>query len=268
MTATLETTSHRTTPDIVHRPRSLSPSQAYTLSPDVILFPVDDGMARLFDLGGKFYAVSAIGARMLRGVLEQGVAATVDQLASEYGIDPARVKADLDAWLGELLRQGLVQCGPARRRGGSWFAGVLAPAFWLVRRRRSLLRRARGLLTLARLCFRLFGWAGTVALWQRWFPKPQRPATQELSLAEAETTIQAVDKAVRSAAAQHFWQMACKERALCCWALLRSGGIDVSLVVGINLHPLSGHCLCEAGSHTLSDYADRCQFFTPVIRYQ
>jgi hypothetical protein len=62
--------------------------------------------------------------------------------------------------------------------------------------------------------------------------------------------------------------MACKERALCCWALARAAGLAATLVVGLQLFPLAGHCWCEVGSWTLSDDRARCDLYTPVIRYE
>ena len=44
--------------------------------------PADDGAARLLDMGGGFYALPAIGAQMLQGVLEVGVTRTVQQIAA------------------------------------------------------------------------------------------------------------------------------------------------------------------------------------------
>jgi len=50
--------------------------------------------------------------------------------------------------------------------------------------------------------------------------------------------------------------------------LLRSAGVPAKLVVGLDLYPLAGHCWCEVGQHAFSDFPDRCESFTPVIRYE
>ena len=82
-----------------------------------------------------------------------------------------------------------------------------------------------------------------------------------------EPTVQTIDAAVRGAASRHAFSVECKERSLSCWSLARAAGLPATVVLGINLFPVAGHCWCESGPWTLSDYEDRCQNFTPVVRY-
>jgi hypothetical protein len=72
---------------------------------------------------------------------------------------------------------------------------------------------------------------------------------------------------IRQLASGHPLPMACKERALACWLLLRWEGLAARLVVGLEFFPLVGHCWCEVGSLVLSDYPDHCEFYTPVLNY-
>jgi hypothetical protein len=116
---------------------------------------------------------------------------------------------------------------------------------------------------LARLSFALFGWAATVAAWQE--AHAQFPSRQ--AGARDAGMIQALDTTVRAAVAFHPVAVACKERALCAWSLARAAGLHASLIVGIELFPMAGHCWCEVAALALGDDQDRCDQFTPVARW-
>jgi hypothetical protein len=241
---------------------------AFFLPPDVIFVTVHDGSARLLDMAGRFHAVPAVGALMLRETLAQGTEEAANRVAQEYGVEPRQVQLDLDVFLRELEEQGLL-CSPRNRqrgrRPGIGLAGLfLRPALrfihWAFRSRES---KARALLGLARISFSLFGWTRTTAAWQEAharFPSRQADASQE-------QTVREVDQAVRAAAANHLFGGECKERGLCCWALARAAGLAAAVVVGIDLFPMAGHCWCEVGPWVLSDDPDRCADYTPVGRW-
>ncbi len=250
---------------------SVPPKQreaAYLLSPDVIFVTVDDGSARLLDMAGDFHAVPAIGARMLQETLANGADAAVTRIAEDYGVARQQVQDDLAVFLGELEKQGLLY-NERRRRGRPGGASGLARLLlqpWLHgahRLLRSPEAKARVLLALARLSFALFGWSRTVAVWQGMHARfPVRQAgEQEAGM------IEALDRAVRAAVASHTVSVACKERALCSWSLARAAGLDASIIVGVFLFPIAGHCWCEVGTQTLGDDRDRCDEFTPVARW-
>ncbi len=237
----------------------------HVLAPDVVLVLVGDGTARLLDMDGTFYALPAIGAQMLQGTLERGRTTTVRELAHRYQTGADQVGADMDSLVRQLRQQGLLRHGRQRwRRAALWPALILLPCLYLIRRLRSAPARAAALLTLAYLSLACFGWRRTVALWRRGLGAPpwRRNAPPD------EPTVRALDQAVRRAAAGHPLPLACKERALSCWALARWAGAPASLVVGLDLFPLAGHCWCEAGPWILSDNDDTCGLFTPVIRYE
>ena len=114
----------------------------------------------------------------------------------------------------------------------------------------------------------------TVDMFER--PPGERPAHDSLdAIAEwlvgparrIESGVRALDDALRQTAAGHLLVMACKERALSCWALLRWAGAPAALVVGLDLFPLTGHCWCEVGSRIVTDFEDRCASYMPVARY-
>jgi hypothetical protein len=249
---------------------SLQPSDAaaFSLAPDVIFVTVHDGSARLLNMAGRFHAVPAVGTLMLQQTLAHGADAAVQRIAQEYGVEPRQVQRDLDVFLRELEGQGLL-CSVAnrqcRRAAGVGLARlILRPALYGIERLfRASESKARALLGLARISFGLFGWTRTIAVWKE---AHSRFAYRQTGEAE-EQTVRAVDQTVRAAAACHPFEVECKERALCCWALARSAGLDAALVVGINLFPLAGHCWCEVGSLTLSDNQDRCANYTPVGRW-
>jgi hypothetical protein len=239
------------------------PDTSYRLGPDVVLLPLADETARLLDMGGCFYTVSAVGAEMLQATLAHGVTAAVRQIARRYRADVQQVRADLEAFLRDLVRRGLLHARQHRRRT-TLPSLILRPSLHCIRHwLRPGKVRAAALLTLAWLSFRLFGWARTVTVWNA----SPRPADQQLPETGWEGTARAVDDAVRGAAASHLLTMGCKERALCCWALARWAGVPATLVVGVQLYPLAGHCWCESGAWTLSDSRDRCDRFQPVIKY-
>lgn len=240
----------------------------YSLSSDVILFPVDDGSERLLDLDGDFYALSAIGAEMLKGTLADGAEATVGRIARQYSASETQVRTDLQALLGELRKKGLLHRSDGRslsRRLRAVAATVLMvpilSCFDLIRSRERL--RITPFLIFARLCFSTLGWARTVEVWQN----SVHPAKTSYSASEQEEIITKVDEAVRRSAAR-LPSIACKERALCCWFTLRSMNIPATLVVGVQLFPMAGHCWCETGKHVLTDFPDRVETYVPVIRYE
>jgi hypothetical protein len=234
------------------------------LAPHVSLVFADDGTARLLDMGGGFYALSAIGAEMLRGALERGVAASAADVAERYGVGTGRVEADLATLLRELRQRRLIQDSARPRRDPwLWLALAVVPCLWLVRAAPFGWGRVFLTLTLARLALLCFGWGRTVTAWQRalrrWSPPDGAPVDGP--------TVRGLNQAVRDAAAGHPLPMACKERALASWALARWAGAPAALVVGLEFFPLMGHCWCEAGPWILSDDEENCEPFTPVARY-
>lgn len=240
----------------------------YVLAPDVILLPVQDGTARLLDLRGNFYTVSAIGAQMLNATLERGVAAAAQQIAVQYGVESHSVQTDLETFLQELESQRLVSRRHTRRvshrlsaiLSSLFLVPILSCIHHCIHCERA---KAWALLALARVSFGLFGWTQTLIVWKHYC----RLTHENVPVNEREEIARTVDKTVRRAAARHVFRIECKERALSCWALARSAGVPASLVVGVCVFPLEGHCWCEFGSCIFSDDRDRCQTYTPVAVY-
>jgi hypothetical protein len=247
---------------------ALQKQAEYSLAPDVFLVTVEDGSARLFNMGDRFHAVATVGARMLREILTSSAAAVAARIAEDYGVAQQQVESDLAVFLRDLEKQGLLCSQRNRqrsRRGSSRLPRLLIPPFLhgAHRRLRSPETRARALLGLARLSCALFGWTRTVVVWQEAhasFPSHQAGGPDT-------ATIKMLDRAVRAAAASHPIAVACKERALCSWSLARTAGLHASIVVGVDLFPIAGHCWCEIGTHTLGDDRENCDYFTPVARW-
>jgi hypothetical protein len=240
----------------------------YVLPPDVIFLTVEDGSARLLNMGGGFHAMPAVGARMLRETLANGAAAAATRIAADYGVARQQVESDLTVFLRDLEGQGLLRSRNSHRSGLTIRAGLarllLGPAIPATHRcLRSPEAKARALLGLARLSFAAFGWTSTVAVWRK--AHAHFPARQAGD-GDAET-IRAMEGTVRAAAASLPVAVACKERALCSWSLARTAGLRASIVVGVELFPIGGHCWCEIGTHALDD-RERCERFTPVARWE
>jgi hypothetical protein len=243
----------------------------HRLSEDVVLAVVEDGTSRLMDLRDRFYGLPALSTTILTETLRYGSEEAARRVASEYGVPFERVKSDIDQFLQNLERSGLLE-GPGTRDSRAWgirrlaLHGLLGIARLAKVASRPLREsdRVRFLLVATWLSLRLFGWASSVAALRVLFPRTVAPGRPD----EWDRTIDRIDRLVRDAAARHVFPVECKERALCCWALLRSGGWPADLVVGVDLFPFLGHCWCESGDRTLSDDRHRCDRFVPVLRYR
>jgi hypothetical protein len=129
---------------------------AYVLAPDVLLVPIDDGTARLLDMGGNFHALCDVGAAMLRATLEHGMTAAVSPITARYSADPEAVRCDLEAFVRDLVKRGLLRIRQSLRRPGNALATmVLRPLLGVIHGcLGSLKARAAALLILARLSLR------------------------------------------------------------------------------------------------------------------
>ena len=236
--------------------------QEYALAPDAALIVTEDGSGYILDMGGDVYAVAPIGAAMLRWTLEHGAAAAAMHVATTYGADLARVQADLRRFLADLQSRGVL-AGRERkvRSSGARIAAATLGGFFKLSR--STRARAVTALTLARVSFGLFGWTATMSSWKGRLPAAEAPPPEGL-----EALAGSIDEAVRSAAARHPMGVDCTERALSCWAMARASGLPATVVVGVELYPLSGHCWCEIGSSIVGDDPQRCRRYAPVFRYE
>jgi hypothetical protein len=240
----------------------------YGLAADVALVIVWNGSSRLIDLNGECYGLPEMSTKLLAIALQRGVDAAVREIALQYAVAAERVRADLEAFLGDLHQRGLLtRSGQKGSRAGLCCraaAWALAGMFrFVLRFFGSDTNRAAVLLALSCITLKLLGWTKTIEVWQR----TQVGRLQRASRVASSQAVEAIGQAVRKALSRSVFPVDCKARALCCWALLRSAGQPARVVVGIDLFPFLGHCWCESGTQVLADGHDRCGRFTPVLQY-
>jgi hypothetical protein len=246
----------------------------YRLAPHVVLALAWDGSSRLIDVGDHCYALPVLATTLLATTLQEGKDAAVSQVASRCVVPPERVRKDLDVFLTNLLRRGLLTRAaghgrprkPLRQLVACSLAGLLR---WLLRKSpsgkrtaRSDRRRAGALLAMAHASLKILGWAQTVELWQATSEAPP-----DAAISADPARLEQVPEAIRRAVSRSLFPVDCKARALCCWAMLRSAGHPARLLVGIDLFPFLGHCWCESASGDVNDGGDRAGRFTPVLQY-
>ncbi|WP_193194807.1 lasso peptide biosynthesis B2 protein [Nostoc sp. MG11] len=222
--------------------------QSYHLQADVILF-LQNGVARLLDLNrGRFYGLDLVSTKMLMLLIEHGLETSVHYIAQEYGITEEQVRTDLTKFLRDLQSKQLI-----RSKLPHSHPVVPSPLVTSV------------LLTLAWISIRILGWTKTIRFWQFW----HYPTDNNKLSGDWETAVKAVDDVVRQTAARYFLlPIACKERALVGWQILKTiFGFPAELVFGINLYPFQAHAWVECGSWIVTDDRSHCEIFTPAIRY-
>jgi hypothetical protein len=244
---------------------SIAEASEYNLAADNAVIPMADGSARILNMRDRFYAVPPVAALMLRETLENGTDAAVQRIAADYGVEQDLVEADLKTFLATLEKRGIIRRKADNGRSRFLGARLVAAMFGLTFRLLPTSRlRAAALLSAAKIFLHTLGWARTVEAFRRQFPAKAADHTSS----QAESLAQAIDEKVRNAAAWNPIGVACKERALTCWALARGAGLPAVLVVGVELFPFSGHCWCEVGSRIISDDAENCVRYLSALRYE
>ena len=240
----------------------------YCLAPDVLFLTVWDGSSRLIDLGGESFGLPAVSTTLLEITLREGPEGAARAVARRSLVPVERVRADLEPFLADLDRRGLLARRQrvdrqTRLRGGMKSRLMACALRFNLRSVPGEMSKAWVLLGLAHVCLQLFGWARTVELWR----EASREVLPAPDAVGDPARLDEIDHTVRKAVAHSVFPVDCKARALCCWAMLRSVGIPARLVVGIDLFPFLGHCWCESGSIVMADRPERCGRFTPVIQY-
>jgi hypothetical protein len=249
------------------RPSNPGLRDRYLLSPDVVLIPLADGTAQLVDLDGSFYGLSETAAQMLISTLDMGEHDAVQRIAAQYNADLDRVHADLAALLGTLRAKGLIRRSDNRLPAVAGLRTAMAlaisyPAFKIATPVHNQRLKAMMLLAVARLCFALFGWARTVEAWHKCLSRSPVLAADS----QRQQLIDTIDNAIRRSASK-LPSISCKERALCCWFMLHSAGVKAKLLMGVRFLPFSAHCWCEVDDRILTDSAESCKTYMPVMCY-
>jgi hypothetical protein len=247
--------------------KSRSGSTGYVLGPDVFLIPLQDGTMGLLDLDGSYVCLSQTAAKMLKGISTRSEAETIEQIADEYDVEVATVRADLNQLIASLRTNGLI-----RRRGDrqlrARFRRVIAivigyPVLASLGFVSNPRLKSLALLALARIQFRLAGWARTVDTWRNYLRRYEVFDTA----ARQDSLLDSIESGVNGWA-NHLLSVSCKERALCSWFMLRAAGIPAVLVMGVQFSPFSGHCWCELDGRVLADSQESCGAYTRIICYE
>jgi hypothetical protein len=244
---------------------------AYRLGPDVLVLVVDDGTARIMDLGGDHFAITETAASILLGTLRTGADRTCRSIAALTGAPIERVRADADALLDELTAAGILlragQRPDARSRRAHLTEAAARAALrrWLVRDRGTTWTAWR-LIALAWAATHALGWASTA----RWWRDEVEAAGGRDGRGRGQhgPGLEAITGATASVVARHPLPVACKERALCAYTLTRRAGYPAQLVLGVSVFPFASHVWCESAGRVVGDrLEDGCDQFAPVLTY-
>lgn len=239
---------------------------SFTLEDGVYLVDVADGSARLLDMDGGFFALSVMGARMLRDCLAHDTQEAARRIAEECRVDQDVVKADLDAFLKTLTDRGLVRplliARPAQRTRDARIR-ILAAMISRVLASLSVRWQALILINVLRIGCRWLGWTRIVEACRQASDSVASGVGPEANADQVDI----IEAAVAQAIASNPVHVACKERALVSWVLARAAGLPAVLVLGLYLFPAGGHCWCEVGAKILGDRAERCRHYQVVERY-
>jgi Transglutaminase-like superfamily len=224
-----------------------NPSSGWRFRKQVTVI-VQDETARVLDTRlGKFYALEAIGTRMLFGTLRAGCESMARSLAADYEVSVEQVCEDWAELVDGFHKAGLTEVVTQRTK-------VFAPAGpWAV----------WTWLTLAWLSFRLLGWERTVRIWGGRFRPRTSPGAQDPSSALTTT-----DRIIRRIASRHPLNPQCKERALVGWCILRRKGLPAKLFMGVMLYPFTAHAWTECQGRIVADDLARCEQFVAVAVHE
>lgn len=263
----------------------------YRLNSDVYLC-LEGGIAQILDFQrGQFYALDGLATLMVSLVLEKGFEETVTYISQTYEVTAPQVSTDLTELLQNLANKKIII---TPQKTSTFLISLLMRllratgkllgnfSLWFLKVASSLFRRffnpqphpnsytVELLLTLSWLSFRLLGWSRTIALWQQWH-RPLQPVISSNTSTGSEIAqkIDNIDTMVREAAASKlFLPIVCKERALVGYHLLRTFySLPATLIAGSTCNPFQVHAWVEWEGKILTDDAEHCQQFKPVVRY-
>lgn len=245
------------------------PKGDYALADGVAWLKAEDGSSRLFDLERSSFGLNESATRMLDGILNGTIHGTVQDLANEFHVDRATLSADLAELVKRLESSGLVvRSGCDRNKDGNLLHRLLgATCHLIVSRivaRSSRIRTEASLaLSVLRVAVRVLSVSQLAAVLDRSLPAGDQP----LDGGAAARVVDEVEATIMSSVHRLPLETACKERALCCWFMLRRRRVPAELLVGVTLNPVSGHSWCQYGDRIVGDTIDRCCDFTVIWRH-
>jgi hypothetical protein len=252
------------TPELVDRRKG-----DYALAEDIVWLKAEDGSSRLFDMERSSYGLNESATRMLDGVLNGTVDETISNLANDFQVDQSTIKFDLVELIGRLASSELIVLNGGTRSkdknilhlliSGTChliFRGIILPVS-------KIQTEASLTLSVLRMFVRFSSLSQLVAILDGYLPAGNSSADHS----EEERIVDEVESAVISSVRGLLLETACKERALCCWFMLRRRGVPATLVVGVTLNPVSGHSWCRYGERIVGDTIERCCDFTVIWRH-
>ena len=240
----------------------------YALAEDVVWLTAEDGSSRLFEMNNFSYGLNETATRMLTGVTKGSLDDAVEMLADEFQIERAMIRADITLLVDQLLNSKLITANRRATNTGNTIShylisGIYYSIFrWIISKFKNAKTEAFTTLTAVRICLQHAGLSETVAILERCLPACARTIDRRT----ADHALDEVESSVEASVHGHALEMACKERALCCWFMLRRRGIPAQVVVGVTLSPVFGHSWCQSGTRIVADTMERCGDFTPIWR--
>lgn len=78
-------------------------------NPDLVFTVVDEEAILLEQTTGKYYSLNKVGTRMWVLLAEEGrLEAVYERLLTEFDVDPAQLRRDLEKLVAQLLENGLL----------------------------------------------------------------------------------------------------------------------------------------------------------------
>ena len=240
---------------------------SYTLRKDVVWLTAEDGSSRLFDMNDVSYGLNELATRMLAALTAGSRQQAIEAITSEFQIERAVADADMQLLIDKLAGLQLIVRADARSESSTppsnrLMRGVMFPALKAVGKISNLRVEAFLTMSLIRLFLAMRGLPECAAALEQ---AARRLGSKDQPVRDR--TVEEVEAAVAATVMNHPSKMACKERALCCWFMLKRRRAAAEVVVGVTLSPVTGHCWCESGNRIIADTVERCSNFTPIWRY-
>lgn len=211
--------------------------------------------------GQRFFTLAHVAAEIW-DCLAAGAtpAAIVDQLAAEYDAPRGQIRADVATQIGELLRAGLIEPGPAlavsadrpvlAAGGGPVSPPAPGPGRPIALRPPSYLRCALQIVAI-KLRLAAQGYERTLD-WIR-----RRVEAVPASERAAMESVRAAEWRVAMTAALYPGRAQCLERSLALYLLLRCQGVAVRYCHGVQPYPFQAHAWLEYRGEVINDVPER-----------